>query len=98
MSEAERGRARVEVVPLVVRIGDLDCEILGLVVIGVSDKGRLPVVVQVRVGNGHSVAAVSDIEETIIVVLVVVAVRGEVERVDPDAVGSLDTNGVTSFG
>jgi hypothetical protein len=96
--EAERRSARVEVVPLVERISDLDCEILALVAVGVSDERGLPVVMEVRVGNRDGVGAVRDVEETVVVVLVMITVGREVNVVDPDAVRGLDAKSVTSLG
>jgi hypothetical protein len=51
---------------------------------------------EVRVGNRHGVAAVRDVKETIIVILVVVTVRREIKMVDPDAVGGLNGDSITS--
>ena len=87
-AEAERGTARVEVVQVVVGVGDGQVAlILGLVGVGVADERGLPVVVEEGVGDGNEVSGVGDVKETIVVVLVVITVGGEVEVVDPDILG-----------
>jgi hypothetical protein len=98
MPKAERRSARVQVVPLVQHISDLDCRVLALVAVRVSDKRGLPVVMEVRVADGHCVAAVRDVEETVVVVLVMVEVGRKINVVDPDAVRGLDAESVTSVG
>lgn len=87
-AEAERGTARVQVVEVVVSVGHGQMAlVLGLVGVGVPDQGGFPVVVQEGVGHGDEVGGVRDVEEAVVVVLVVVAVGGEVEVVDPDVLG-----------
>jgi hypothetical protein len=98
VSEAERRSARVQVLPLVVCVRHLDRCVLILVVVRVTDERRLPVIMQVRVGDRDGIAAMGDVEQTIVVVLVVVTVRRELDRVDPDTVRSLDGDVVTSIG
>ena len=66
--EAERGRARVEVHPAVERERHLDRDVLRAVVVRVPDEGRLPVVVEVRVGDRDACAAVRDVEEAVVAV------------------------------
>ena len=61
-----------------------------------ADEGSLPVVVEVGVGNGDIVNSVSNIEKTIIVVLVVVLVGAQVEVVNPDITGRLDGNRISA--
>lgn len=74
-AEAERGTARVEVLEVVVGIGDGQMAlVLSAVGVGVADQRCLPVVVQEGVGNGNEVGSVGNIQKTIIVVLVVVTV------------------------
>lgn len=58
--------------------------VLGLVGVGVADERGLPVVVEEGVGDSDEVSGVGDVKKTIVVVLVVVTVGGEVEVVDPD--------------
>jgi hypothetical protein len=53
----------------------------------VADKGGLPVIMEEGVGDGDVVGGVGDVEETVVVVLVVVTVGREVEVVDPDVLG-----------
>ena len=87
-AEAERGTARVQVVEVVVGVGHSQVALVfGGVGVGVPDQGGFPVVVQKGVGYGDVVGGVRDVEEAVIVVLVVVAVGGEVEVVDPDVLG-----------
>lgn len=52
---------------------------------------------KVAVGNRHTSAAMSDIDKTVVVVLVVVSVARHVNVVDPDIVGDLDANCVTNI-
>lgn len=42
------------------------------------------VVVKLRVANGYPVRSMNNVEETVVVVLVVVEVGREVARIDPD--------------
>lgn len=84
-AEAERGAARVEVGEVVGGVGDGQVALVfGAVGVGVPDERRFPVVVQVGVGDGDEVSGVGDVEKAVVVVLVMVAVGGEVEVVDPD--------------
>jgi hypothetical protein len=87
-AEAERGAARVQVGQVVVGVGDGQVAlVLGLVGVGVANQGGFPVVVQEGVGHGDEVGGVRDVEQAVVVVLVMVAVGGEVEVVDPDVLG-----------
>jgi hypothetical protein len=89
-TEADAGGARVDVVPVVVVLGDAEVAgVLGAVGVGVPDEGRLPVVVDVAVGDGDEVGGVGEVDQAVVVVLVVVTVGGEVDVVDPDVVGQL---------
>lgn len=87
-AEAERGSARVQVVQVVVGVGDSQVAlVLRSVGVGVADQRCFPVVVQEGVGHGDEVSGVGDVEKAIIVVLVVIAVGREVEVIDPDVLG-----------
>ena len=87
-AEAERGTTGVQVVEVVVSVGDGQVAlILGAVGVGVTDEGGLPVVVEESVSDGDEVSGMGDIEKTVVVILVVVTVRREVEVVDPDVGG-----------
>jgi hypothetical protein len=87
-TEAERGAAGVQVVQVVVGVGDGQVAlVLGAVGVGVADEGGLPVIMEEGVGDGDVVGGVGDVEETVVVVLVVVTVGREVEVVDPDVLG-----------
>jgi hypothetical protein len=61
----------------------------------VTNEGRLPVVVDIRIGDGDPVTAVSDINQTIIVVLIVGEIGGDIDVINPDVVRCLDSNGIT---
>lgn len=89
-AEADAGCARVDVGPVVVVLGYAEVAgVLGAVGVGVADEGGLPVVVDVAVGDSDVVSGVGDVDQTIVVVLVMVTVRGDVDVVDPDVGGIL---------
>ena len=94
-AESEGGDTRVNVLPVVVGIGDVKVAgvLLG-VAIGVADEGALPMVVEVRVGDGNPLAGVGDVDEAVVVVLVVVHVIGHIDVVNPDVLGVLDGENV----
>lgn len=95
-TEADAGHARVDVDPVVVVLGHVEeAGVLGAVGVGVADEGGLPVVVDVAVGDGDEVSRVGEVDQSIVVVLVVVTVGGEVDVVDPNIGGFLDANGIT---
>jgi hypothetical protein len=96
-SETERRGTRVQVDPSVATVGNSDSNILITVAVGVTNEGGLPVVVEVGASDGDSVRAVGDVEETIIVVLVVVTVAGEVDVVNPDLRSLLDADSITGL-
>lgn len=95
LSETERRRAGVQVVPLIVCKCDPKCSIFIPIAVRVSHQRRLPVVVQVRVRDCDTVASVGDVEQAIVVVLVVVPIGREIDVIDPNAVSLLDSDGVT---
>lgn len=98
-AESDRGGTRVDVVPVVVGVGDVElASVLLGVAVRVADKRGLVVVVEEGVGDGDEVGGVGDVEETIVEVLAVVLVGGEIAVVDPDVLGSLDADGVTAAG
>ena len=73
---------------MVVGIGDGQVAlVLRAVGVGVADQRGLPVVVEEGVGDSNVVGGVGDVEKTIVVVLVVITVGGEVEMVDPHVLG-----------
>jgi hypothetical protein len=98
LTEAEGRSARVEVGPVVVGVGHTELHVLAAIRVGVADKRCLPVVGELRPRNGDTVRAMGNVEETIVVVLVMVAVRGKVNVVNPDLGRLLDTDGITSTG
>lgn len=74
-AEAERRPARVDVLPVVVVVGDGEvASVFVAVAVRVADKAGLPVVVEVRVGYRDVVGGVGYVEESVVVVLVVVAI------------------------
>lgn len=87
-AEAEGRAARVQVVPIVVVEGDAEVALVFVAVaVRVANQRGLPVVVDEGVGDGYVVGGVGKINETIVVVLVVVTVRRDVAVVDPDVGG-----------
>ena len=89
----------IDVVPAVVRIRDTKmASVLITIAVAVADEGGLPVVMEVRVGDGHVIRCMSDIAETVIVVLVVLAVGAKFAVVNPHIGRSLDTNGIIVVG
>lgn len=82
--------------------------VFSLVVVGVSDQGALPVVVQVAVGDGNEVLlyrklplfkitqvtyrSSSNINKSIIKVLVMVSIGTQIYMVDPDVRGAKDSD------
>lgn len=87
-TETNRRTTGVDVFPVVVGIGDTEMSgIFSRVGVGVTDEGCLPVVVDVRVGEGDVVSSVGHVEESIIVVFVVVSVGGEINVINPDVGG-----------
>jgi hypothetical protein len=94
MAEAEGGGTRVKIVPLVECVSNLDCLVFALVTIRVANERCLPVIVEVGVGDRGSIDTMGKVKEAIIVVLVMVTVRPEFDRIDPDAVRSLDSKSI----
>lgn len=82
-------------------VGIGDGEMAGILItvgVAVADQRGLPVVMDVTVGDGDPVAAVCHVDETIVVVLVVILVTGHIDVVDPDVLRGLDGDGVTVVG
>lgn len=72
-------------------VGDGEmASVLGTVAVGSTDEGSLPVVVEVVVGDGDEVTGMGDIEETVVVVFVVIHVRRKVIVVNPDITSFLN--------
>jgi len=97
-TEAEGRTARVEVPEPVVVNGDSEGRILRAVAVRVANEHALPVVVKDAPGDGHVGRTVGNVAQTIIVVLVVVAIAGQVDVIDPNLACSLDTDSITSRG
>lgn len=60
---ADRGVARVDVVPVVVGVGDVELALVASVRVDVADQGGLEVVVDVAVGDGDEVGLPGDVQE-----------------------------------
>lgn len=81
-AEAHRRRARVDVDPVVVRVGDVEVSgVLVGIAVAVTDERGLPVVVELGVGDGDPFTGVGDIAETVVVVLWLVLGRCESAKV-----------------
>lgn len=91
---ADRGVARVDVLPVVVGVGDVELALVGGVCVDVADQGGLVVVVDVAVGDGDPVGFPGDVQETVVVVLSRVEVGAQVNVVNPHVGGRLDTDGI----
>lgn len=94
-SEAERRSTGVQVLPVVVVVGNSEmASILSRVAVRVSNKGCLPVVMEVVVGDGDPVTTVGDVKQAVVVVFVMVHVGGEIVVIDPNIGGGLNGNGI----
>ena len=69
--------------------------VLRAVTVRVTHKRRLVVVMEQRIADSDKIAAVGDVEQAVIVVLVVLKVRRQIAVIDPDVARSLDGDGVT---
>jgi len=95
-TEADGRGTRSNVGPVVVGVGDVEStSVLISVAVRVTDQRSLVVVVEVSVGDGNPVRSVGNIKKTIIEVLVLGEIRGQLAVVDPDVGGLLDTDGIT---
>lgn len=65
-----------------------------LVVVAVADKRAFPVVVKIRIRDGDVIGSSCDIDQSVIVIFVMVAVVTHVDVVDPNILGVLDRNRV----
>lgn len=92
---ADRGVARVDVLPVVVGVGDVELALVGGVRVDVADQGGLVVVVDVAVGDGDPVGFPGDVQETVVVVLSRVEVGAQVNVINPHVGGRLDTDGIS---
>lgn len=75
--------------------GDGQGGIFTTIAIRVSNEHGLPVVVEVCPGDSDIGRSVGNIAETIIVILVMIHVAGQIAMVDPNFGGFLNTNGIT---
>ncbi len=77
-SKSETGRPWTDVCPVVVMLGDVEmASVFCAVFVRVADEGRLPVVVEVAVGDSDPFWGVCDIDEAVVVVFVVIEVGGK---------------------
>lgn len=98
-AEANKGVARVGVVPVVVGESHVELAlVLAGVAVGVANETGLVVVVEEGVGHGDPVGAVGDVEQTVVVVLAGRHVGREVAVVNPDVGGGLNANGIAIVG
>ena len=65
-TETNRRCARVDVIPVVVVIGDGDCLVLAAVAVAVANERALPMVVETTVRNGDPSATVGDINKAVV--------------------------------
>lgn len=66
MTKPERGRARVEVSPVVSGIGNCDFGVLGAIIVRVSNQRGFPVVGELGVGDSDASASVGNVQKTIV--------------------------------
>jgi hypothetical protein len=59
-----------------------------------TNERSLTVIVDVAIGDGDIVSSMSEIGQTIIVILIVASVGRHIDMIDPDVGGLLDTNSV----
>lgn len=72
--------------------------ILRCIVVAVANEGGFPVIVQIRIGDGHPFAGVGDVDQSVVVVLVVGQVRVELAVVNPDVGRLLDSDAIAVGG
>ena len=72
--------------------------IFGAVVFRVSNEIRLPVVVEISVADRNIIRGMGDVYQTVVVVLVVGKVRGDVAVIDPDVSRGLNSDRIAVFG
>jgi hypothetical protein len=94
-SETERGSTGVEVMPVVVSIGDGDGNVLSSIAVGVTNKRGFPVVVKNAARHGNLISSVGDVEKAIVVVLVMVLVGRQIDVVDPNLRGLLNADSIS---
>jgi hypothetical protein len=75
-----------------------DLLVLCSVAVRVTNEDALPVVVELAVRDSHTRRTVGDVEQAIVEVLVVIAVRREIDVVNPYFGSRLDTDGIASLG
>lgn len=98
-SETDGWATGVDVLEVVVGVCDDQVSgILSTVGVRVTDKGCLEVVVQEGVRDRDVVRCVGNVAESVVVVLSVVLVGREIQVIDPDVGGLLNTNGITGGG
>lgn len=99
-AKPERGTSRVDIVKVVVGVGD--CEVTSVfvaVVVGVANERSLPVVMEVVVCDGDPVGGVGDVAEAVVQIFVVLSkVTLNIAVIDPDVGGFVDADSVAIVG
>jgi len=97
-SKAEGWGTRVDAGEVVVVVGDCHGLVLIAGVVRVTNEGSLPVIVEVRPGDSHVGTTMSDIDESVVVVLAMVQIRRKIHMIDPDPGRLLNSNRVAIGG
>lgn len=85
-----------DIEPIVVVLRDVQVTgILRRVVVAVANEGRLPVIMQIRIGDGDPLTGVGDVDQSIVVVFAVGEVGVELAVVNPDVGRLLDSDTIT---
>lgn len=96
-AETQQRHAAVDVLPVVVSVGDAQLALVfAAVVIAVADERGLEVVVEVRVADGQVVRAVAEVCQAVVVVFARGQVGAEIEVVQPDVGGRLDADCISA--
>lgn len=98
-AKSETRAARINVLEVISNESDGKMAgILAAVIVGMSNQNRLVVIVNIAVGDSDPVRAVGHVNESIVVVLAVSLVGRNVNVVNPNVLGVIDTDGIASFG
>ena len=96
-AESEQRHAGVDVLPVVVGIGDAQLALVfAAVVVAVADERSFEVVVEVGVADGEVVGSVAEVGQAVVVVLAGGQVRRQVQVVKPDVGRLLDADCITA--
>ena len=100
-SESDRWATGADVDPVVVGIGDVEvASVLIPVAVGVAYERGFVMIMEFVVRKRDEVGSVSDVQETIVVILIVVHVAGKITVVNPDVGGLwlLNADGIAVIG